>query len=538
MRINHNIPALNAHRMLNRNANISATVLERLSSGKRINRAADDAAGMAISEKMKAQVRGLAKAAQNTLDGISLIQTAEGAMNEVHSMLQRMRELAVQSANGTTTDEDRKAIQAEINQLTSEINRIANGTEFNTRNVLRGNEGPDSNTIVHRMSTGEPAKIRLDIVNSGLEAIESADTLSIFIDGEEKVVNLNKVISSDSGNKKNVLLDVINKALGNSANAVFNNANQLEIATTSIGGTSEIELKGSLIETPVTLFAGVYRANGTAESDTVNAKGTFYFEDIPEAGSRIIIGNEIIEFFDSSKESYTGTNRAIDINGKGTAAAIVSEIQKLKIEDVTLEIDTTNASGVSQRLIVTADDNIPGFAGHLIYLEGTLEDFNTNLQVGPNQGQGFRLQIGDIRAHKLNISSDTQDGNPGVRGATFTKERPNVTDGLSSNMIEYALNVSTEETATAAITVYNNAIVEVAQMRGALGAIQNRLEYTATNLENTQENLTAALSRIEDTDMALEMSEFTKYNILIQAGTAMLAQANQRPQTVLQLLGG
>ena len=142
MRINHNIPALNAHRMLNRNANISATVLERLSSGKRINRAADDAAGMAISEKMKAQVRGLAKAAQNTLDGISLIQTAEGAMNEVHSMLQRMRELAVQSSNGTTTDEDRKAIQAEINQLTSEINRIANGTEFNTRNVLRGNEGP------------------------------------------------------------------------------------------------------------------------------------------------------------------------------------------------------------------------------------------------------------------------------------------------------------------------------------------------------------------------------------------------------------
>src|SRR5690554_1175603 len=150
MRINHNIPALNAHRLLTSNTNKSTKVLERLSSGKRINKAADDAAGMAISEKMKAQVRGLKKASQNTLDGISLIQTAEGAMNEVHSMLQRMRELAVQSANGTAQDEDRKAIQDEVNQLTSEINRIANGTEFNTRNILRGNTGPDTNTIVHR----------------------------------------------------------------------------------------------------------------------------------------------------------------------------------------------------------------------------------------------------------------------------------------------------------------------------------------------------------------------------------------------------
>lgn len=533
MRINHNIPALNAHRMLNRNSNVSATVLERLSSGKRINRAADDAAGMAISEKMKAQVRGLAKAAQNTLDGISLIQTAEGAMNEVHSMLQRMRELAVQSSNGTTTDEDRKAIQAEINQLTSEINRIANGTEFNTRNVLRGNEGPDSNTIVHRMSTGESAQLALSIDNLRFANIDTKDTLSILIDGEEKVVNLNKVINSDSGDKKGALLDIINKALGDSAKAIFRNNGDLEITTTSIGGTSEIEMQGSVFG-PGKLINGTKKKNGTAESDTGNAKGTFYFEDVPEAGSRIIIGNEIIEFFDSSKESYAGTNRAIDVNNKDEKE-IVEEIAELKIDRVTLEKDTI-ASGVKERLIVKATD--PGFAGHLIYLEGTLEDFNTNLQVGPNQGQGFRLQIGDIRAHKLNISSDSLDGNPGIKGAAFTKEHPNVTDGLSSNMIEYALDVSTEETATAAITVYNNAIVEVAQMRGALGAIQNRLEYTAANLENTQENLTAALSRIEDTDMALEMSEFTKYNILIQAGTAMLAQANQRPQTVLQLLGG
>ncbi|MCC5910365.1 MAG: hypothetical protein JJT76_08010 [Clostridiaceae bacterium] len=134
------------------------------------------------------------------------------------------------------------------------------------------------------------------------------------------------------------------------------------------------------------------------------------------------------------------------------------------------------------------------------------------------------------------ISASEPDGNPGVKGASFTNI-PNVTDGLSSSMQEYALNVSTEEAATAAITVYNNAIDKVAELRGALGAIQNRLEYTAANLDNTTENLTAALSRIEDADMALEMSEFTKLNILTQAGTSMLAQANQQPQMILQLLG-
>lgn len=535
MRINHNIPALNAHRLLTSNTNKSTKVLERLSSGKRINKAADDAAGMAISEKMKAQVRGLKKASQNTLDGISLIQTAEGAMNEVHSMLQRMRELAVQSANGTTTNEDRKAIQDEVNQLTSEVNRIANGTEFNTRNILRGNEGPNTNTTVHRMSTGEPAQTNMYIENT-ISGISSNDTFSIFIDGEEKIVNLNKVINSDDTDKKDALLDVINKALGDSAKAIMNGTNKdIEITTTSIGGKSEIELKGSLVEKNILGPATSFKVNGKAESDTGNAKGSFYFNDLPEAGSRLIIGNETIEFFDSSKETYAGTNRAIDIYNKvddklKDIESIIEELKGLEIDGVKLEKDTR----VPERLIIESTKT--GFAGHLIYLEGTLDDFNTNLQVGPNQGQGFRLQIGDIRAHKLNISSDSQDGNPGVKGASFTTV-PNVTDGLSSSMIEYALDVSTEETATAAITVYDNAINKVAELRGALGAIQNRLEYTATNLDNTTENLTAALSRIEDADMALEMSEFTKLNILTQSGTAMLAQANQRPQSILQLLG-
>ena len=137
MRINHNIPAMNAHRLLGVNNLAGSKTLEKLSSGKRINRAGDDAAGMAISEKMRAQIKGLTMASKNSLDGVSLVQTAEGAMGEVHSMLQRMRELAVQAANGTSADSDRQAIQDEINQLTSEVNRISNGTEYNTRNILK-----------------------------------------------------------------------------------------------------------------------------------------------------------------------------------------------------------------------------------------------------------------------------------------------------------------------------------------------------------------------------------------------------------------
>lgn len=536
MRINHNIPALNAHRQLNRNSNVSAKVLERLSSGKKINRAADDAAGMAISEKMKAQIRGLSKAAQNTMDGISLIQTAEGAMNEVHSMLQRMRELAVQSANGTVTDQDRKAIQDEVNQLTSEVNRIANGTEFNTRKLLRGNEGPDSNTTVHRMSTGKPA-----IVNGAITSsvdLTSKD-LTIIIDGQERTVRLNNL---DSGASIQDRLDALNNAIGDLGEAIITSGSNIEIRTTSIGGNSSIYVDGSA-KADFGLAGITAPVYGTAEINAGNAKSTVYFDGLPEAGSSLVIGKDKVEFYDSSKGPYTGSNRPIDIYDSTASAYkdvtdIIQQINDMEFEGIKpgtgdARIDTSVDGPDKGRLIFEAVET--GFKGHAIFVEGTPKEFVTNLQVGPNQGQGFRLTVGDIRSFKLGISSSTPDGNTGVKGAAF-HESMDVTDGLSASTIEHAINVSTEAYATSAITVFDNAIIKVAEMRGSLGAIQNRLEYTAANLENTGENLTAALSRIEDTDMALEMSEFTKYNILIQAGTSMLAQANQRPQTVLQLL--
>lgn len=286
MRINNNIPALNTHRILNMNTNAIEKNLEKLSSGKRINRAADDAAGMAITQKMQAQIRGLRQASRNSLDGISLIQTAEGALNEVHSMLQRMRELCVQGSNGVYADEDLKAIKGEISQLTEQIDKIANDTEFNGIPLLKG--------------------------------------------------NLTK------------------------------------------------------------------------------------------------------------EEGKTETNLV--------------------------------------------------------------------LQIGPNENQTVEINMGEIKATSEGLGLDT-----------FISEIKDK-DPLSSNDFQ------------SGISAFNKAINKVASYRSKLGAYQNRLEHTIRNIDNTSENLTASMSRIEDADMALEMSEFTKLNVLQQAGTAMLAQANQLPQGVLELL--
>lgn len=541
MRINHNIPALNAHRILNRNNTNAAGTMERLSSGRRINRAKDDAAGMAISEKMKTQIRGLRKASQNTLDGISLIQTAEGAMNEVHSMLQRMRELAVQSANGTMTDEDRTAIQEEINQLTSEVNRIANGTEFNTRSLLRGNENPNSNTIVHRLSTGSPAVFPEDptvvaAVNDTADL--TIEDLRITIDGEQRVVRLSSITATADISKR---VEVINDAIGDLGRAILDNNDKIEIKSSSVGGSSYILIEGTSAAMTAYGFSATetsIRISGGPEIDVGNAEGSILFTSLPERGSTLTIGEQKIEFFDSRVEPYNGSYRPIDISdGAGSDRSIediidvIAGMDFVGIASITKDTDVTNDD--QGRIIFTAESE--GFAGQAIFLEGTPKDFIANLQIGPNQGQGFRLTVGDIRASQLGISSKNPDGNTGVIGAAFFGEK-GVTDGLSEGLIEHAIDVSNEERATSAITVYNNAIVKVAQLRGELGAIQNRLEYTSANLDNTMENMTAALSRIEDTDMALEMSEFTKMNIMLQAGTAMLAQANQMPQMVLQLL--
>ena len=786
MRINHNVPAMNALRLLNVNSSNSSKTLEKLSSGKRINRAGDDAAGMAISEKMRAQVNGLKIASRNSLDGVSLVQTAEGAMAEVHSMLQRMRELSVQSANGTMSKTDRGAIQDEVNQLTSEINRITNGTEYNTRHILKGNEEPKSNTVVQRMTTGDVARVTLDklSIHSPNEVMTSDfknKTLTVDINNKKTEVNLQGFGPDNTTLTSSELLIRINDALGDDAVAVFNSDYKIEIRTKLPGGSQNIKLEGSAV--PDLFNAGYDTTNnnrvnvyGTAENSGGTAKGAFYMDKAPTEGSFITIGNDRIDFYDSSKAPYVGSNKAIDISA-GSSVGQMSIVKQTQVfspsQPGKFEFDVTKPIGVGDRIIIngiefkavaaasvnenefvvnaapattltnlaskiqnhsklisvfngntptataatvaatiasaTAADTLAinagkdngaianavkieisntlnssdavsatydsvnkkivvnfasttqakntsaniqakinalssadgidfskytltgaggfigtgatapsaaitltlsgggndavkadivstpnkitfatksptlltaemsktkspediiaeiknnvqldsvkfsidpsnknkrelllearqvGFKGNLISLEGTLEGFNTNLQIGANSGQGFRLEVGDIRSRALRISAEKPTGNPGVTGAAYIK-MPNVTDGVSSSMVEYSLDVSDEKLASAAIEVYNNAIVKVASERSRLGATQNRLEHTIANLDNTEENLTAAMSRIEDTDMAEEMANFQKLNVLQQAGVSMLAQANQQPQAILKLL--
>ena len=348
MRINNNMMAMNAHRQLSINNDSVAKSLEKLSSGYRINRAGDDAAGLAISEKMRGQIRGLNMASKNAQDDISLIQTAEGALNETHSILQRMRELAVQSANDTNVSVDRQALQAEVDQLSSEITRISKDTEFNTQKLL---DSSFKDKVFH-IGANENQNIKLSIADMGGKAIKVE---------QEYIVDSDDLKTGD---------------------------------------------KASTAKTVATFVAA---------------------------------GGELV--------ASTADTAAV----KATTAGYYT-------------VDSTGA---------TTKDSVLFRAANEAY---------------------------------------------------------------TTSAITLGVNIYSQTEANVSITTINNAIERVSSERSKLGAFQNRLEHTIKNLDNVSENVQSAESRIRDVDMAKEMMEFTKQNILSQAANAMLAQANQAPQTVLQLL--
>lgn len=385
MIINHNMASLNTYNRLSSNNAQTSKSLEKLSSGLRINRAGDDAAGLAISEKMRGQIRGLEQAGRNAQDSISLIQTAEGALNETHSILQRMRELAAQAGNDTNTEVDRGEIQKEINQLTDEIDRIANTTEFNTQKLIDGSK-------------------------KGL--VEAADS--------KTTIQLNT--------RANIKVD--------------------ETAT-----ATDIATSGTITITR-TLVSGAFNA-----------------------GTQVKVGNPnssiTVNVTDENTISFAGKD--IELTGSLNDLAVGESIT------------------ISVKKAVTAETTVGN---------------SFSMQIGANSGQNILVGINSMKSDDI-----------GVRG----------TD-------KKALDITSYDKATAAITTINNAIELVSAERSKLGAFQNRLEHTINNLSASSENLTAAESRVRDVDMAKEMMNFQKNNILSQAAQAMLAQANQQPQGVLQLL--
>lgn len=537
MRINNNLMAMNTHRQLGLNANAGAKSIEKLSSGFRINRAGDDAAGLSISEKMRGQIRGLTQASRNAQDGISLIQTAEGALNESQAILQRMRELAVQSSTGTNTDADRTAIQNEVTQLKSEIDRIGETTEFNTQKLLNGSlksvagasVGTDTTTgaIVAKLSAGKiTGGSAMNQVTSGANPAFVEETITI--DGTQVKVDWSKLTSDEKNVLNNSMTDAtsrnaaaeliqtkINEAIDASGanvahvDAYVDSANKLVIESGTQGIDSKI--------VPPTAGGGVIDLfTGTAASapGTTNYNGTTVAAN---STAELRINGTLLKFSNNAEITNGDTmasgaliiassiNQAISNYNTSTGK---TSGQAGYIEDVTVSVSKdgrfmiTSESGPVELKDNTASTIVKDL-GLSSAQTAAAGNGGVVLQIGANEDQVLQFGINDMRSAALGISG--------------TK-------------------VDTAATASNAITDFDKAIATVSKQRSELGAAQNRLEHTIKNLDTSAENLQASESRIRDVDMAKEMMTFTKNNILQQAAQAMLAQANQAPQGVLQLL--
>ena len=596
MRINHNIASANTNRQLGVNNTNTSKSLEKLSSGLRINRAGDDAAGLAISEKMRGQIRGLDQASRNSQDGISMIQTAEGALSETHSILQRMKELATQAANGTNTDQDRSEIQKEINQLSSEVNRIGNTTEFNTQSLLKG-DGKASLTKTALVTDGKLAggqdattieASRTDTAVAGTFA--DTGTLAYTINGETLTVTFasgtvaadtTAAYKADSATANAATVDfqgtvagaTLGSSIADALQAMIDKNDVLKgnykVSTTTTDGEFTIEaVKGGAFEGAKGNISGATVATSTiptqdaapvvgkdvaatkasssiAFASLVGAAGTDTDTNLKAlVGKGMTLGDKQIEFYNANDGAYTGSAIGVNISTAlstvQTGASTDEKLDELvknivdqvgtKLGDVTLAINGTT----STTLDVVA--KVGGKAGNELTVAdgGIQENFKSTFQVGANQGQSFAIDLKDMRSRALGITGTVVGGDAG-NSAVFTKAL-DVTNGTDDKSVEYALDVSSTTNASNAIKVLDNAINTVSGERSKLGAYQNRLEHTINNLDTSSENLTAAESRIRDVDMAKEMTEFTKNNILTQAAQSMLAQANQQPQGVLQLL--
>ena len=457
MVVQHNLQAMNANRMLNITTGSQSKSAEKLSSGYRINRAADDAAGLSISEKMRKQIRGLDQASTNAEDGVSAVQTAEGALTEVHSMLQRMNQLAVQSANGTNSETDRKAIQDEIDQLTKEIDRVSETTKFNETYLLKGD---GTETVKETVNVQAEAEVKLKasyVAGKGVDKVQLLKNKQVptwYAKGSTTALSADEVLDKlEIDTNGDVVLKKGVELFTQPANTTNQFGAQLEANKVDATAVQALYGKGS------SKLATANDGTGLLDDDKLAAqfntdgsmKNKLYAQD--DAGNWTEVGAEQISKF-------------VDVTpGKDAVQAGTKEVTK----EVTKALEL-------------------------------------NLHVGADSND----------TNKINLKIDSMSSkNIGVDG----------------------LKVDTEENATNAIDTISAAIQKVSDQRSALGAVQNRLEHTIANLDNVVENTTSAESRIRDVDMAEEMVEYSKNNILAQAGQSMLAQANQATQGVLSLLG-
>lgn len=568
MIINHNLMAMNALRNNSINNNASAKSMQKLSSGLRINGAADDAAGLAISEKMRGQISGLNQSSSNAQDGQSMIQTAEGALNETTSILQRMRQLAVQAGNDTNVTIDRNSIQAEMNQLSSEINRIGNTTEFNTQKLLAGGGGTSVTRTGYFNTTaltgGKASYVQASSVFNVTATAGVGDTFSVNIGGQVLTVTFaatdaggqasgsvynvtgNSAVINDlaSGTATDAQLEVASALskiiLANSTlngNYVVNSAaTQASFSISAVAGSTAQGAAGSIASA---IFNGNVYATGLStvgQTTQVQATAAITMTNflgsnlIKNNGEGITLGGTTIQFYDGSKAAYTGSAVGIDIRSSYTASDVIAAIVNSNsyIPNVTVTDNGVNVLGIAA--------TNGGVVGNTLSVAdgGTNGQFKSTFQVGANQGQQFNININDMRSISIGVTGSA-GGADAVTGAVYTSNNV-VTNGTDTLTREAALDVSTATNATNAIKTIDNAINNVSAERAKLGAYSNRLDHTIANLGTTSENMSSAESRIRDVDMASEMMNYQKNNVLAQAAQAMIAQANQQPQQVLSLL--
>ena len=478
MVVQHNLTAMNSNRMLGITTKSQAKSTEKLSSGYKINRAADDAAGLSISEKMRKQIRGLTQASSNAQDGISAVQTAEGALNEVQDMLQRMNELAVKAANGTNSEDDRSYIQNEIDQLTTEIDRVSETTKFNETYLLKGDksldkqysfsygkytaqtisadfaEGKDGLTLTAKTKPAATSEKIQDEQNELLISLrDQGVTLNAQVNDAGDAVSYTLSLHGDAAEKF--------KVTSNGADFTISDAEGNDLLTVTADGiTAAAGNKGQSYSSAI-IATDITAAQSTA------AQAKYYDKD----------GNAISE---NALEKYFTTNKDGDVEVRADAPKLYDAVGN--------EVATPNKNFVTALQDKTAALTLTLHVG---------ADATSNNQI--------TLSIDAMSAKGLGVNGLKVDG----------------TDDTN---------------ALSAIDTIKEAIQKVSTQRSALGAVQNRLEHTINNLDNVVENTTSAESQIRDTDMATEMVKYSNNNILSQAGQAMLAQANQSNQGVLSLL--
>ena len=489
MVVQHNMQAMNANRMLNITTSSQSKATEKLSSGYKINRAADDAAGLSISEKMRKQIKGLDQASTNAQDGISAVQTAEGALTEVHSMLQRMNELATQAANGTNSESDRQAIQNEISQLTTEIDRVAETTKFNETYLLKGN-GKTTTNVISAKDAGIIGSLTGVGTGTGvfkMDALKFGSTITI----------------------------------GSKGYTIGTTISDIREAITSGKFVSSKPGTGSIIQINGTEYT---IAKDKASVDTAeNVLLATQIASLVKDGDKVIVGTQTMvamtENAKTGKVDGVGDNDASVISAKKAYSLIADELRKA----------SSIGTDAGHEAKVTKTSAIVGGTGTVNANWKTGTQFaNDNTQIT------FIISEGTVQSTQglqmgLHVGADADETNK----ITFTIDSMTAA-GLGVK--ELNLVDTTGAKATYAIDTIAEAISKVSAQRSSLGAIQNRLEHTINNLDNVVENTTSAESQIRDTDMAEEMVEYSKNNILAQAGQSMLAQANQATQGVLSLL--